>query len=191
MYTLINDTLWRQSILDHSRYLLSEHILRDLLWGGRDLATLKAVFARGRIIEEHRSDHRRPVFLICGILKGHPTHLLISLRPDHHVVMVASYTPQMPLWRTPNQRAVGVDEMDTEVNCFFCNAPTQEIVVGNFDYRIENVLHVVKNVPARLCQQCGEKYVAPAVAERISTLISGARPQTQEAIQVFDYTAAP
>ena len=72
-------------------------------------------------------------------------------------------------------------------NCFFCNGKIESITVGNFDYRLEGKLYVIKDVPAGLCDQCGEKYVSAEVAEKINKLIDRHAFVETENVQVLRY----
>ena len=53
--------------------------------------------------------------------------------------------------------------------CYFCKGKVLEQHV-NIDYRWEDTLVVIKNVPAGVCQQCGEKYLASAVYKELERL---------------------
>ncbi len=55
----------------------------------------------------------------------------------------------------------------------------------------EGLLIVIENVPARVCEQCGETYYDPAIVEQIQTLIwSGAKPERVIETDVYDLDAA-
>jgi len=53
--------------------------------------------------------------------------------------------------------------------CYFCKAKVvqQRITI---DYRWGDTLTVVKDVPAGVCQQCGEKYLASDVYKELERL---------------------
>ena len=61
----------------------------------------------------------------------------------------------------------GVLEMLDE--CYFCkaNVVQQKITV---DYRWGDTLVVIKDVPAGVCRQCGEKYLSSSVYKRLERL---------------------
>ncbi|MBF0529323.1 MAG: type II toxin-antitoxin system MqsA family antitoxin [Deltaproteobacteria bacterium] len=73
-------------------------------------------------------------------------------------------------------------------NCPFCTGIITPVVVGNFDYRLDGRLHVVKDVPAELCEQCGEKYISFETAQKIETLASAAWPEEVETVIVLRYS---
>ena len=50
-------------------------------------------------------------------------------------------------------------------------------------------LIIVRNVPCKECDQCGEKYFTDAVAERLEEIVSAAKRLAQE-ISVIDYNKA-
>ena len=54
--------------------------------------------------------------------------------------------------------------------CEMCNTPMQEKLIKQ-DFWIRGKLIVVEDVPAGVCQQCGEKVVKAEVGQRIAKLI--------------------
>ena len=71
--------------------------------------------------------------------------------------------------------------------CFFCGGEIKQITVGNFDYRLEGLLYVIKRVPAGLCQQCGEKYIEADVGRKINALIAQKQFTCVEQVDVIEY----
>ncbi len=59
-------------------------------------------------------------------------------------------------------------------DCSFCGGEVKEGKV-ELDYRYQGKLFVFQNVPAGICQQCGEKYLTAKVAKEIEQ-----RVQTKE-----------
>ncbi len=51
-------------------------------------------------------------------------------------------------------------------DCSFCGGEVKEDKV-ELDYRHKGKLFVFQNVPAGVCQQCGEKYLSAKVAKEI------------------------
>ncbi len=54
-----------------------------------------------------------------------------------------------------------------------CAACEQEMVerTTELDLRVENKLYLVNNVRLEVCQNCGEKVIAPAISEEIFNMI--------------------
>ena len=71
--------------------------------------------------------------------------------------------------------------------CFFCGGALEEIIAGNYDYRLEGQMYVIKRLPATLCAQCGEKYIRADVAKNIDALISEKTFSGTETVHVVDY----
>ena len=53
--------------------------------------------------------------------------------------------------------------------CYFCKAKVVEQQI-TIDYRWGDTLVVIKDVPAGVCQQCGEKYLASGVYKGLERL---------------------
>jgi YgiT-type zinc finger domain-containing protein len=54
----------------------------------------------------------------------------------------------------------------------------------NYDAWIDNNLMVIKNVPADVCIQCGEKYLSPEVCEKLDELTTKQQFEPEEVISV-------
>jgi YgiT-type zinc finger domain-containing protein len=55
-------------------------------------------------------------------------------------------------------------------DCSFCGGEVKEDKV-ELDYRYRGKLFIFQNVPAGVCQQCGEKYLIAKVAKEIERRI--------------------
>ena len=55
-------------------------------------------------------------------------------------------------------------------DCSFCGGEVKEDKV-ELDYRYKRKLYIFRNVPAGVCQQCGEKYLTAKVAKEIEQRI--------------------
>lgn len=55
-------------------------------------------------------------------------------------------------------------------DCSFCQGEVKEERV-ELDYRYKGRLYVFQNVPAGVCQQCGEKYLTAGIAKKIEKRI--------------------
>jgi len=53
--------------------------------------------------------------------------------------------------------------------CYFCKAKVVEQQI-TIDYRWGDTLVVIKDVPAGVCQQCGEKYLASGIYKGLERL---------------------
>lgn len=51
-------------------------------------------------------------------------------------------------------------------DCSFCRGEVKEEKV-ELDYRYKGKLYIFQNVPAGVCQQCGEKYLTSEIAKKI------------------------
>ncbi|MCK0511493.1 DUF4258 domain-containing protein [Aromatoleum buckelii] len=173
-----------------ARYVLSEHVIRSLMGGNITIAQIEAALCTGRIIEEHRHCERDPAYLLCAVHGGKPVHAIAAPRADSWLVVTHAYVPAPPLWRTALHRSLGELMSDSITTCFFCSGAIKQVTVGNFDYRLEGRLYVIKKVPAGLCQQCGEKYVDAEVGRRLNDLIAQQAFTGSETVGVMDYAAA-
>lgn len=169
------------------RYVLSEHVIRSLMSGAVTVPEIEAVLGGGKILEEHRHARRNAAFLFCGIVRRKPVHVVAAAGGDCLVVSFA-YVPGRPLWLDPLRRATQDDQGAMPISkCFFCGGDVKQVTAGNFDYRLEGKLYVIKRVPAGLCLQCGEKYLDAEVSRRLNELIAERRFCAAEEVQVIEY----
>lgn len=63
--------------------------------------------------------------------------------------------------------------------CFFCKAKVSQKQV-TLDYRWGDNLVVIKDVPAYVCQQCGEKYLKSEVYKDLEILVKSKDSQTDK-----------
>ena len=88
--------------------------------------------------------------------------------------------------KTRNQ--INHQKMDKkQMKCFFCNSEIKSITVGNFDFRWEGDLYVIKSVPAGLCVQCGEKYISAEASRKIVAIIEKNDLIEKGEVLVFEY----
>ena len=71
--------------------------------------------------------------------------------------------------------------------CYFCKGRIVEQKV-RVDFRWGDELVVIEDVPAEVCQQCGEKYFGPGVYKEMETLAkTKEKPIKHVAIDVFRF----
>ena len=75
--------------------------------------------------------------------------------------------------------------------CYFCQGKVvqQHITI---DYRWGDTLLVINDVPARVCQQCGEKYLSSGVYKELERMAKGkSYPKSKMTVDVLDFGASP
>jgi YgiT-type zinc finger domain-containing protein len=75
--------------------------------------------------------------------------------------------------------------------CYFCQGKVRQERV-TIDYRWGNHLFVIEDVPAGLCDQCGEKYLVGTVYEELERLVRKVeKPIAQVTVDVLAYETQP
>jgi YgiT-type zinc finger domain-containing protein len=172
-----------------SRYLMSEHVVRLLAVGKISVREIETVLLTGSVLEEHRNPMRVPCYLTYGESDGKPVHVVCTDGLNNRLVILFAYVPTMPIWASPTRRSGlgGITMTEPVGTCFFCGGKMVEIIVGNYYYRHEGRMCVVKNLPATLCQQCGEKYIQADVGKKLNALIDGEKYSGTEEANVINY----
>jgi len=71
--------------------------------------------------------------------------------------------------------------------CYFCRGKVRRARV-TIDYRWGKELFVIEDVPAGLCDQCGEKYMDAAVYRELETLVKkDVHPMARVTVDVLAY----
>lgn len=179
---------WFAERVQEGRYALSEHVVRALMGGAISVPDVEIVLQTGRVLEEHRHAKRGFSYLVAGRVENRFIHLRCA-QCDGFLVVVFAYKPTLPIWENALRRAPAKEnEMnDVLATCYFCGGAMKKITVGNFDYRLEGSLYVIKRVPASLCLECGEKYIDAEVGRRMNELIATRAFTTTEQVGVIEY----
>lgn len=74
--------------------------------------------------------------------------------------------------------------------CYFCKGKVVEQVTS-VDFWWGDDLKIIENVPARICQQCGEKYFEAAVYKEMERLAKGSGKAIRRlSVDVMRYSPA-
>ncbi|CAG4882128.1 conserved protein of unknown function [Georgfuchsia toluolica] len=185
-----HEMAWFAQRVQESRYILSEHVIRSLMAGNIvTVADIETVLLTGRLLEEHHHATRGRSYLVVGKSRQKIFHVMCAGASNGWLIITFVYIPAPPIWRDALHRNPGGENIMTEPfsTCFFCGGEMKKITVGNFDYRLEGQLYVIKKVPAGLCQQCGEKYIEADVGRRMNDLIARKQFSRTEEVGVIDY----
>lgn len=180
---------WIKDMIRAGEVTISEHVIRELLGSRVTLPEITSVLISGRVIEVHTHPRRSSIHVALGFRGSKPLHVMFSGSEHSCLSVLVVYEPKPPQWLNPYTRSGEGGMQNRQRSCFFCSGTLEPIVVGNFDYRIEGKLYVLKDVPAGLCLQCGEKYISLDVSKKIETLIATQQPEEMETVGVLRYRA--
>jgi len=180
---------WVRARTKSARYHISEHVIRFLVAGKISVQEIEEAMMNGNVIEIHRNPKRDDSALVLGFSGEKPVHVKCAAGENDWLVILFAYYPVPPIWDDPEHRNQqgGKFMDDTSNNCYFCGGKIKRITVGNFDYRLEGLLYVIKNVPAGICLQCGEKYVTAEAAKTINQLVDAGNYLGTEEVHVLEY----
>lgn len=72
------------------------------------------------------------------------------------------------------------------MRCAFCKGETKEQLIRYVQEFKGNVV-IIENVPAEVCNQCGEKFIRPEVAAKIQRLVwDQPSPKRKAEVPVYD-----
>lgn len=73
------------------------------------------------------------------------------------------------------------------MTCFFCKGETIETTT-KFIVDLGNCVVIVKNVPARVCQQCGEATYSNDVAKHLEKIVDAVKSSIMSEVAIIEYT---
>jgi len=74
------------------------------------------------------------------------------------------------------------------MTCYMCKGKTKELR-KTYVATLEDCVIIIKNVPALVCEQCGEAYYTDEVAERLEQIVEKMRKFVEE-VAVVEYEKA-
>jgi len=180
---------WIKARIEEKAYFISEHIIRSLTQRHFTILEIETVLVCGAILETHQHPLRNNAYLVLGYANDKPIHVMCTKDDDGNLVVLYAYEPSEPIWTDERTRKpISNRKEDGKLmKCFFCNSEIKSITVGNFDFRWKGDLYVIKNVPAGLCVQCGEKYISADVSKEIVTMIEKNSFTGKAEVLVFEY----
>ena len=75
----------------------------------------------------------------------------------------------------------------TSRTCTACNRGTLEYGTTTASVDAEGTTVVIRNVPAEICDSCGEGYFAPLTTDRLLELAEAAAEWSGAPVQICDY----
>ena len=73
------------------------------------------------------------------------------------------------------------------MTCFFCKGQTIETTT-KFIVDLGQCVVIVKNVPARVCQQCGESSLSDEVAQQLERIVEAVKHSIMSEVAIIEYS---
>lgn len=73
------------------------------------------------------------------------------------------------------------------MTCFFCKGQTVETTT-KFIVDLGQCVVIVKNVPAQVCQQCGEASFSDEVAQRLEKIVEAVKASMMSEVAIIEYS---
>ena len=183
---------WIRERVLYGQYQISEHVIRFIMAGLLTIHEIEAAINTGEIIKLQSAAHRSTYVLIRGRFQEKTILVQASKGYGGWLIISLAYLATYPKWSELASAVAdrGNTMQNTFRQCFFCGGELKAITVGNFDYRLEGQLYVIKDTPAGLCLQCGEKYVTADTAKKINQLIEDRQFASTEAVRVMSFAQA-
>lgn len=181
---------WIREKVESGSYIVSEHIIRLFTSRKLDLSTIITVLREGKVTEYRRNVQKRMGSIVKGSIGEQEISVLCEKADDNTLGILLAYVVPTLNWL---EDATGFEDTlmeEIKRRCFFCGEDIKPIVVGNFDYRLDGDLFVVKKVPAGLCLGCGEKYIESEVAHAINNRVKSGEYSTTDEVRVLEYSGS-
>lgn len=180
---------WIREKVAAGQYQISEHVIKFLMAGLLTVPDIETALQTGEVIEIRRNPKRNGSALVRGYAGEKTVLVLCSKGHDDWLIISLAYLTIQPDWAELKcaKTDKGLSMENPFSKCFFCGGQVDSITIGNFDYRLEGQLYVIKDTPAGLCLQCGEKYVTADTAKRINALIEAGEFSGTDVVRVMHY----
>ena len=73
------------------------------------------------------------------------------------------------------------------MKCFYCKGETKETTT-KFIVELGRWVVIVKNVPARVCQQCGEASYSNEVAQQLEKIVEAVKHSIMSEVAIVEYS---
>lgn len=73
------------------------------------------------------------------------------------------------------------------MKCFYCKGNTAETTT-KFIVDLGQCVVIVKNVPARICQQCGETSYSNEVAQQLEKIVAAVKQSIMSEVAIIEYS---
>jgi YgiT-type zinc finger domain-containing protein len=73
------------------------------------------------------------------------------------------------------------------MTCFFCKGQTVETTT-KFIVDLGRCVVIVKNVPAQVCQQCGESSFSDEVAQQLERIVEAVKHSIMSEVAIIEYS---
>ena len=73
------------------------------------------------------------------------------------------------------------------MTCFFCKGQTIDTTT-KFIGDLGQCVVIVKNVPARVCQQCGESSFSDEVAQQLERIVEAVKHSIMSEVAIIEYS---
>lgn len=73
------------------------------------------------------------------------------------------------------------------MTCFFCKGQTVETTT-KFIVDLGQCVVIVKSVPARVCQQCGEASFSDEVAQQLERIVEAVKASMMSEVAIIEYS---
>lgn len=73
------------------------------------------------------------------------------------------------------------------MKCFYCKGETMETIT-KFIVDLGRCVVIVKNVPARVCRQCGETSYSNEVAQQLEKIVEAVKRSIMSEVAIVEYS---
>ena len=88
---------------------------------------------------------------------------------------------------SPSHEPLSSTPLDT---CYFCQRGVVEERMVTVDFRWGKKLVIIENVPARVCNECGERYYAAGVVRQMERVAKAGAPAKEVPVPVVTWAQA-
>lgn len=87
----------------------------------------------------------------------------------------------------PKKKIATKDQTHTSETCYFCMRGILEEKRVTVDFRWGKQLTIIENVPAKVCNECGERYYSASVVRQMEQITKEGRKEKELQVPVVSW----
>lgn len=87
----------------------------------------------------------------------------------------------------PKKKVVTKGRANMAETCYFCMRGILEVKRVTVDFRWGNQLTIIENVPAKVCNECGERYYSAPVVRQMEQIAKEGRKEKELQVPVVSW----
>lgn len=150
--------------MDCAEISFSGHALQRMFERALDKDVILDVINRGEVIAEYPNDSPYPSYLLLGFVSGEPVHVVLA-RNGKTEMLCGDGLPS-----GPGHVVRRFQDAEVMMKCVICKTGNVADGTATVILKRGETTIIIKDVPAEVCDQCGEYYLSEVMTEKVMAM---------------------